>query len=294
MIGEKNLKIKKTGVVAVTIALIGIGYKYNASMQTSAQSETENTIRVKQNSNDNETTFSDTNEELANKNFKNGSDAYMAVNGDKSTLKATDWKNEKIDYSALDDLNRTSVDTAYLSKRNLGKSEGRTRQIWNPAGWHNQPVNIDGHRITLQNRGHLIAYTLTFNFDQDGNYEPGQPGSLDNPLNLATQSEYSNQKTMQIFEEKVRNALTENKKVIYRVQTVFRGNELMPRGYWVQAISTDGILNFNDYVWNIEPGVSFDYSTGRSTLNSETQIKNVANSNSKRHFERSVDKLLEW
>lgn len=294
MIGEKNLKIKKTGVVAVTIALIGIGYKYNASMQTSAQSETENTIRVKQNSNDNETTFSDTNEELANKNFKNGSDAYMAVNGDKSTLKATDWKNEKIDYSALDDLNRTSVDTAYLSKRNLGKSEGRTRQIWNPAGWHNQQVNIDGHRITPQNRGHLIAYTLTFNFDQDGNYEPGQPGSLDNPLNLATQSEYSNQKTMQIFEEKVRNALTENKKVIYRVQTVFRGNELMPRGYWVQAISTDGILNFNDYVWNIEPGVSFDYSTGRSTLNSETQIKNVANSNSKRHFERSVDKLLEW
>lgn len=294
MIGEKNLKIKKTGVVAVTIALIGIGYKYNASMQTSAQSETENTIRVKQNSNDNETTFSDTNEELANKNFKNGSDAYMAVNGDKSTLKATDWKNEEIDYSALDDLNRTSVDTAYLSKRNLGKSEGRTRQIWNPAGWHNQPVNIDGHRITPQNRGHLIAYTLTFNFDQDGNYEPGQPGSLDNPLNLATQSEYSNQKTMQIFEEKVRNALTENKKVIYRVQTVFRGNELMPRGYWVQAISTDGILNFNDYVWNIEPGVSFDYSTGRSTLNSETQIKNVANSNSKRHFERSVDKLLEW
>lgn len=262
-------------------------------MQTSTQSKTENTIRVKQNSNDNETTFSDINEKLANKNFKNGSNAYVAVNGDKSTLKATDWKKEKIDYSALDDLNRTSVDTAYLSKRNLGKSEGRTRQVWNPTGWHNQPVNIDGHRITPQNRGHLIAYTLTFNFDQNGKYEPGQHGSLDNPLNLATQSEYSNQKTMQIFEEKVRNALTENKKVTYRVQTVFRGNELMPRGYWVQAISTDGIFNFNDYVWNIEPGVSFDYSTGRSILDPETQIKNSVYSNAKSKFERSVDKWLE-
>lgn len=173
------------------------------------------------------------------------------------------------------------MDTAYLAKRNLGKSEGRTRQIWNPTGWHNQPVNIDGHRITPQNRGHLIAYTLTFNFDQDGNYEHGQPGSLDNPLNLATQSEYSNQKTMQIFEERVRNALSENKKVIYRVQTVFRGNELMPRGYWVQAISTDGILNFNDYVWNIEPGVSFDYATGRYSIDSKVQVQKMEDFDSK-------------
>lgn len=284
------MKIKKTGALVVVLALLGFGYKYSGSVQTSEQSETENTIHVKQNSDENDKTSGDDTKELAQKNFKYGSKAYLPVNGDKSSLKKTDWKTEKIDYSALDDLNRTSVDTAYLSQRNLGKSEGRTRQVWNPTGWHNQPISIDGRRITPQNRGHLIAYTLTFNFNQKGEYEPGQPGSLDNPLNLATQSEYSNQKTMQIFEERVRNALSENKKVIYRVQTVFRGNELMPRGYWVQAISTDGTLNFNDYVWNIEPGVSFDYSTGRSSLDYKAQIRDAANKKSK--FERTVNRWL--
>ena len=116
-----------------------------------------------------------------------------------------------------------------------------------------------------------------FNFDQNGSFQAGQPGSLDNPLNLATQSAYSNQQTMQIFEEKVRTALEANKKVIYKVTTVFRGNELMPRGYWVQAISTDGTLNFNDYVWNVEPGVAFDYMTGRSHLDASMQVKDGQN-----------------
>lgn len=255
------------------VSLLGTGYKYSETVRTSTQEMTGHTIRVNQPSDGSEGDNSDAAVDLAKEEFKNGQSAYVPVNNDKSTLDVADWKKEQIKYSELDGLNRTSVDIAYLSKRNLGKSEGRSRQVWNPTGWHNQPITAGGRWITPQSRGHLIAYTLTFNFNQQGNYEPGQPGSLDNPLNLATQSEFSNQRTMQIFEEKVKSALISNKKVIYGVQTVFRDNELMPRGYWVQGLSTDRTLDFNDYVWNIEPGVSFDYATGRSTVNPSVEVQ---------------------
>lgn len=270
MLGVTILKTKKMRRLLLTVAILAIGYLggRNNILQDITQkipALTQSTTQQAQVSPDYQA--------IANRDFENGSAAYLAINNDKSQLTSADWTSEKTDYGQLDQLNRTTSATAYLSSRNLGKSEGRSRQVWNPTGWHNQPLVVNGRRITPQNRGHLIAYTISFNFDQNGHFQSGQPGSLDNPLNLATQTEYSNQKTMQIFEEKVRNALAANKKVIYKVTTVFRGNELMPRGYWVQAISTDGTLNFNDYVWNIEPGVAFDYATGRSHLDANIQVK---------------------
>jgi DNA-entry nuclease len=210
---------------------------------------------------------------LANSDFKSGTNIVVTVNKDKSTLNPSDWKTEKIEYGALDSLNRTTTDTAYLSKKSLGKSEGRDPQTWNPTGWNNQAKKVNGKRVFPMNRGHLLAYTLTFNFDEDGNYKQGADGSLDNPKNLASQTSYSNQQPMQQQSENlVRDALEKNKKVIYKVTTVFRGNEKMPRGYWVQAISTDKTLNFNRYIYNVQPGLKFDYSTGRSTVDTSMKV----------------------
>jgi len=209
---------------------------------------------------------------LAKQTYQSGGAAAIKVNSGKSTLKASLWKHSKIDYGDLDAMNRTTTDTAYLSKANLGRSAGRTAQNWSPTGWHNQPIKVNGKRVYPQNRGHLIAYTITFNLTNTGVYRSGEAGSLDNPKNLATQTAYSNQKTMQIYENQVRTALEQGKKVIYRVTTVFRGNELMPRGYWSQAVSTDGSVNFNVYIWNVEPGVSFDYATGRGKADSNMQV----------------------
>lgn len=213
-------------------------------------------------------------QDLAYKSFVSGSAPYITVNNNVAELSATDWHTEEIDYSPLDRLNRVGSATAYLSKRNLGSSESRIEQHWQPTGWHNQPVRVNGKRIFPQNRGHLIAYTLSFNFDQDGHYRSGEFGSLDNPKNLATQTAFSNQTTMQVFESQVRDALKHNKKVIYKVTPVFRDQELMPRGYWSQALSTDGTLNFNVYIWNVEPGISFDYATGRGHANRNERISN--------------------
>jgi DNA-entry nuclease len=211
--------------------------------------------------------------QLSQQTFKSGGTAYIYVNKNKSTLNPDDWKENKIVYGNLDHLNRTTQATGYLSRTNLVKSSTRSRQTWNPTGWHQKRLTLDGRTVEIQNRGHLLAYSITGKFDQNGNFNSRELGSLDNPKNLATQTAYSNQQTMQIFEERVRDALAKNKKVIYKVSTVFKGNGLMPIGYHAEAISTDGSLNFNVFVWNVQPGVQFDYATGRSRVDRDMTVK---------------------
>ena len=193
-------------------------------------------------------------QDLANIEYT-GEDS-VPVNNNVSSL-TWDWDTNKIVYSPLDHLNRVGSAKAYLSKVNYGKSEGREGQKWQPTGWNNQKRN--------QDRGHLIAYTLSFNFNDDGVYTKGELGSIDNPKNLFTQTSQSNRGVMQDFEEIVREAIKANKKVIYEVTPVFKDDELMARGVHVQAISEDGSVNFNQYIFNIDDDYNFDYATGKST-----------------------------
>lgn len=213
--------------------------------------------------------------QLAGLNFKSGSTGIVQVNNGQPTIQFKDFSQSKINYSQLDHLNRAGQATAYLTKQNLGRSAGRGRQVWKPTGWHNQPKYVNGKRIFPQNRGHLIAYTLTFNLNKNGHYQPGAMGSEDNPLNLATQSAYSNQVLMQVYEQQVRDALASGSKVIYQVTPVFRGSELMPRGYHLQAVSNNNKVHFNVYLENIQPGVEFFYNTGQSRVNPAVQVKEI-------------------
>lgn len=206
---------------------------------------------------------------LASLEYKNGQSAVLEVNQGNSTLAMNQWKKKKVIYGSLDSLNRTTYVTAFIDKKNLGRSEGRDRQVWQPTGWHQK--RVDGKAI--YNRGHLLAYTSSFNFDINGNYKKGEDGSLDNPKNLATQSAFSNQKVQTYYETMVRKAQQRmGNKVIFQIVTVFRGNELMPRGYWLQAKDQMGTLNFNVYEFNVEPNVVFDYTTGKSRIDRSMHV----------------------
>ncbi|WP_304202067.1 DNA/RNA non-specific endonuclease, partial [Lactobacillus intestinalis] len=153
-------------------------------------------------------------DQLAKLDFKSGDRAYIDVNHNKSTLIKNAWKVNKVIYSNLDSLNRTShSNTAFLEKRNVANDSLRVRQFVQPTGWHYN----HRHGTQIYNRGHLIAYSISAGIDQDGNYNPNnQSGDQNNPKNLFTQSAYSNQKIQTIFESKVRRALRENKRVIYQ------------------------------------------------------------------------------
>ena len=209
-------------------------------------------------------------DQLANLDFQSGGNAILNVNNGQSMLNIANWKENKVIYGDLDSLNRTTFVTAYLDRKNLGRSEGRERQVWQPTGWHQK--QIDGDPIV--NRGHLLAYTSSFNFDIDGNFKIGENGSQDNPKNLATQTAFSNQKVQMHYEKLVRDAQKlKGNKVIYQIVTVFRGKELMPRGYWLQAVDSAGTLNLNVYEYNVQPNVVFNYEDGTSKIDRAKKVR---------------------
>lgn len=279
-----NKKLKQRIIVLIGLILTGVGFGNNQAItdfltlpiKESIQKVTTPSEKKKVQSNEQTPTTTsesyDANQykELAALDFKSGDSAVFTVNNGRSTLDISQWEENKVIYGDLDPLNRTTFVTAYLDRKNLGRSEGRERQVWKPTGWHQKKV--DGE--TVVNRGHLLAYTSSFNFDSDGNFREGECGSQDNPKNLATQTAFSNQNVQTIYEKKVRDAqkITGNK-VIYQIVTVFRGNELMPRGYWLQAIDSNGILNFNVYVYNVQPKVVFNYEDGTSTIDRSLTIR---------------------
>ena len=274
----KLTKTIRTTVVILALAMIFSGCSLNKNTKTANENKIEKNTTTKPEQkkdeiNPKKSDETDTYRLLAQKNYKSGDLMVEQVNGGKSTLDAKEWSGPKIDFADLDNQNRTGVATAFLDKSNYGKSEGREGQTWAPTGWHNQAKKVNGKRVFPQNRGHLIAYTITFNLDNDGRTKNGALGSIDNPKNLFTQSAYSNQRPFQIFEEKVRTSLKNGSKVTYRVQPVFRGSELMARGVWAQAVSDTGDINFNIYLYNVEPGVAFDYNSGQSSLDPQMKVK---------------------
>lgn len=210
-------------------------------------------------------------QKLAKLNFKSGEKAYVFVNHDKSTLIKNAWKVNKVVYASLDSLNRTSSsNTGFLENRNVANDSLRVRQYVEPTAWHYNHRN----GMQIYNRGHLIAYSVSAGIDQAGNYNPNnQSGDQNNPKNLFTQSAFSNQKIQTIFESKVRTALREHKKVIYQATPIFRSKELMARGINLQAVSTDGDLDFNVYLFNVQPGYVFNYQNGCAKIDRSMQVK---------------------
>ena len=274
MAKRKKYRKKQTNtvanwIIALVIIIWGGWFKLNSSNQVANQNQNQdNSQQVVKNA-----TTADTNygglssadyRKLANLDFRSGDKAYVYVNNNKSTLIKNAWKVNKVIYSNLDNLNRTShSNTAFLEPRNVANDSLRVRQFINPTAW---PSNRE-NGTQIYNRGHLIAYSVSAGIDQDGHYNPNnQSGDQNNPKNLFTQTAFSNQKIQTIFEGKVRNALKQGNKVIFQATPIFRGNELMARGINLQAISLNNNLDFNVYIYNVQPDYVFDYNNGRAKI----------------------------
>ena len=266
---KKQTNTVANWIIALVIIIWGGWFKLNSSNQVANQNQNQdNSQQVVKNA-----TTADTNygglsstdyQKLAHLDFKSGDKAYVYVNNNKSTLIKNAWKVNKVIYSNLDNLNRTShSNTAFLEPRNVANDSLRVRQFINPNAWHSNREN----GTQIYNRGHLIAYSVSAGIDQDGNYNPNnQSGDQNNPKNLFTQTAFSNQKIQTIFEGKVRNALKQGNKVIFQATPIFRGNELMACGINLQAISLNNNLDFNVYIYNVQPDYVFDYNNGRAKI----------------------------
>lgn len=182
---------------------------------------------------------------------------YVEINNNKPYFEESEYTQESFEkYSNLDELGRCGVAYANISKEIMPSESDERGSISSvkPTGW--EQAKYDGEY--LYNRCHLIGYQLS---DEDAN-----------ELNLITGTRYFNVNGMLPFENKVADYIKENENnyVLYRVTPIFEGENLLAKGVEMEAYSIEdngqGVC-FNVFVYNVEPGVTIDYATGKSVKN---------------------------
>lgn len=195
---------------------------------------------------------------------------YVNINGGTPNFSDSDLTTKSYEYySNLDSLGRCGVVYACIGRDIMPTEERGSIGMVKPTGWHTVKYDcVDGKY--LYNRCHLIGYQLT--------------GENANEENLITGTRYMNVDGMLPFENMVADYVVETgNHVMYRVTPLFKGNNLLAHGVQMEAYSVedegDGIC-FNVYVYNVQPQISIDYTTGESSyLGSATDSNSISTNN---------------
>lgn len=162
-------------------------------------------------------------------------------------------------FSELDFEGRCGTAFARIGPDTISNEKrGDISQV-HPSGWVQRKYSFvdDG---MLYNRSHLIAHQLC--------------GENANEKNLITGTRTFNAVGMLYYEELVGDYVrSTGNHVLYRVTPLFAANDLVARGVQMEAKSIEDngeAVQFNVFVYNVEPGVAIDYVTGESWESSET------------------------
>ena len=184
---------------------------------------------------------------------------YVPVNGNVPYFTEDDLTDVSFEsYSDLDSLGRCGVAYASVSTDTMPTEKRGSIGDVKPTGWVNVKYDfVDGKY--LYNRCHLIGYQLT--------------AENANERNLITGTRYFNVQGMLPFENLTADYIKETgNHVLYRVTPIFEGDNLVASGVLMEAESVEdegeGLL-FCVYVYNVQPGVTIDYATGKSIRESK-------------------------
>lgn len=196
---------------------------------------------------------------------------YVVVNDNVPFFSEDDLTEESFEtYSSLDEMGRCGAAYASISTDLMPEEEREAIGNVRPSGWHTEKYAglVDGNY--LYNRCHLIGYQLT--------------AENANEKNLITGTRYLNVNGMLPFEDMTADYIEETENhVLYRVTPMYEGDNLVASGVLMEAESVedegDGIL-YNVFCYNVQPGISIDYATGESWV--ETSSADSANASGER------------
>lgn len=210
--------------------------------------------------------------------------AYVVVNHNQPNFSAAELTTNAYEkYAALDSNGRCGTAIASCGTEIMpGESEERT-SISNiyPSGWKQAKYSgISGGY--LWNRCHLIGWQLS--------------AENANEKNLITGTRYMNTEGMLPFENMVADYIQETgNHVAYRVTPVFEENNLVCSGVQMEAYSVEddgeGIC-FNVYCYNVQPGITIDYATGKSVGKSSESASKTENTESKLQNQTPVEDMV--
>jgi len=177
---------------------------------------------------------------------------YVILNNNQPEFNEEEYTTKVFEkYSDLDDWERCGVALANVCRETMPTEEREDLQH-KPTGWKQKKYNGE----YLYNRCHLIGHQLT--------------AENDNEKNLITGTRYMNVEGMLQFENIVADYVEQTgNHVLYRVTPIFEGENLLASGVQMEAYSVEDngeSICFNVYIYNVQPGVEIDYSTGASKL----------------------------
>ena len=169
-----------------------------------------------------------------------------------------------VSFSPFDSLGRTDAGMACLGPETLPtESRGEIGDI-RPTGWHTVRYDDLIEDRYLYNRAHVIGYMLC--------------GDNATPQNLFTGTRYLNAGSMLQFELMVGDYIEDTgNHVIFRCTPIYDGSNLVASGVQMEAYSVEdsGVLCFNVFVFNIQPGITIDYATGDSERSEDASAADV-------------------
>ena len=268
---KKLLKFKNSLIMMLGVLLCLSGL---ISCSITIDLSTDNNGQVIENSNDTNSSTQNTTADSSNNTIDNipaySGDDYIILNNNIPNFSESDLTTTSFEeYAPLDDLGRCGVAYSNIGTDIMPTEKRESISSVKPSGWHSVKYDIVEGKY-LYNRSHLIGYQLT--------------AENANDRNLITGTRYFNATLMLPYENMVADYIKEtNNHVLYRVTPVFEGNNLVATGVQMEAKSVEDNgegIEFNVFVYNVQPGITIDYATGDSALSGEEITNTSSSSNS--------------